>query len=55
MVKVGVITFVSSWIVFFSLYHKGKFPLYIMTCYIGVIFAMITDLLILCGTIPEPN
>ncbi|WP_059103429.1 CBO0543 family protein [Shouchella shacheensis] len=38
-------TFMISWTAFLFVAAKEKFPLYVLTGYVGIIFALITDLL----------
>nr|WP_106779269.1 CBO0543 family protein [Lysinibacillus timonensis] len=42
---IGTVNFLISWIVFFSFSNRKKFPLYMVTGYMGVTLALITDLL----------
>lgn len=43
----GTITFIVSWLAFFSFSNKKKLPLFLSTIYLGIIYSFITDLLIL--------
>lgn len=45
-VLTATFTFIISWVVFLVFSNKNKFPLYVLTGYIGIILALITDLLI---------
>lgn len=47
VVLVGAINFIISWLAFLSFSNKKKFPVYVPTCYIGIILALYTDLWIL--------
>lgn len=42
---IGIITFIISWVAFLFFFNKKRFPLYLFTTYIGIILALITDLL----------
>lgn len=43
---IGLATFIISWLFFLFFSTKNKFPLYILTCYTGIIYALATDLLV---------
>ncbi|MFJ8236319.1 CBO0543 family protein [Ureibacillus sp. NPDC094379] len=42
---IGTVTFIISWVTYLFFSDKRKFPLYVLTGYIGIILAFITDLL----------
>lgn len=42
---IGIITFIISWSAFLLFANKKKFPLFVLTGYVCIIFAMITDLM----------
>ena len=42
---IGIILFILSWVAFFLFADKKKFPLYVVTGYVAIILAFITDLL----------
>ncbi len=44
-VLIGSVIFIISWIAFLSFSNKEKFPLYVLTGYMGIILALITDLM----------
>ncbi|MDN4494708.1 CBO0543 family protein [Ureibacillus aquaedulcis] len=44
-VLIGIVTFIISWIAYLFFSDKKKFHLYVLTAYIGIILALITDLL----------
>lgn len=44
-VLIGIVTFIISWVSFLSFSDKKKLPLYVLTGYVGIILAFITDLL----------
>lgn len=45
MTLIGIVTFIISWLVFLFFANKRKYPLYALTGYVGIIFALITDLM----------
>lgn len=42
---IGTVTFIISWLAFLLFSNRKKFPLYAFTGYVGIILALITDLL----------
>ncbi|WP_010095160.1 CBO0543 family protein [Ornithinibacillus scapharcae] len=42
---IGTISFIISWVTFYLFSNKKKFPLFVSTVYLGIIFSFITDLL----------
>lgn len=44
-VLIGTVTFILSWIVFLTFSNKKSFSLYVLTGYVGIILALITDLM----------
>ena len=42
---IGTITFIICWLTFLFFSNKKKFPLFITTVYLGIILALITDLM----------
>lgn len=44
-VIVGTINFMISWVAFLFFSDKKKFPVYVLTGYVGIILAFLTDLM----------
>ncbi|MUV37840.1 hypothetical protein JNUCC1_01646 [Lentibacillus sp. JNUCC-1] len=42
----GTVTFIISWLAFLLFSNKKKFPLYVLTGYVGIILALLSDLMI---------
>ncbi|WP_080873464.1 hypothetical protein [Oceanobacillus timonensis] len=45
MVLIAAINFIISWVAFLFFSDKKKFSVYVLTCYVVIILALITDLL----------
>ncbi|KGR79264.1 CBO0543 family protein [Ureibacillus sinduriensis] len=42
---IGTVTFIIGWLTFLLFSDKKKFPLFVITVYVGIILALITDLM----------